>query len=110
MEKCICCIQINEDDYDKVTLQCDDVLEQLKTANGHVSKNVLKKQQSFINGVGLTFTISILVDTKVIHVRINAPSFLSILNFSAPIEKQLILKTEMLNTKSINIASMVKRF
>ncbi len=75
-----------------------------------MSKNVLKKQQSFIDGLWLTFAISILVDTKVIHVRINAPSFLSILNFNVPIEKQLTLKTEMLNIKSINIASMVKRF
>ncbi len=57
-----------EDDYDKVALHCDDVLEKLKTIDGHTSRNVLKKQQSFIDGVGLTPTISMLVDTKIVHV------------------------------------------
>ncbi len=66
----------NEDDSDKVALHYDDVLEKLKTTDGHTSRNVLKKQQSFIDGVGLTPTISILVDIKIVHVGISAPSFL----------------------------------
>jgi hypothetical protein len=41
----------NEDDSNKVALLCDDVLEKLKTIDGHTSRNVLKKQQSFIDGV-----------------------------------------------------------
>jgi hypothetical protein len=66
----------NEDDFDKVAFHYDDVLEKLKTTDGHTSRNVLKKQQSFIDGVGLTPTISILVDIKIVHVGISAPSFL----------------------------------
>jgi hypothetical protein len=66
----------NEDDSDKVALHCDDVLEKLKTTYGHTSRNILKKRQSFIDGVGLTPTISMLVDTEIVYVGINAPSFL----------------------------------
>jgi len=66
----------NEDDFDKVALHCDDVLEKLKTTYGHISRNVLKKQQSFIDGVGLTCTISMLVNTEIVYVGINAPRFL----------------------------------
>ncbi len=77
----------NEDDYDKVALHCDDVLEKLKTTYGHTSRNVLKKRQSFIDGVGLTPTISMLIDTEIVYVGINAPSFLWTLSSFTPIEK-----------------------
>jgi hypothetical protein len=77
----------NEDDSDKVALHCDDVLEKLKTTYGHTSRNVLKKRQSFIDGVGLTRTISMLVDTEIVYVGINAPSFLWTLSSITPIEK-----------------------
>jgi hypothetical protein len=66
----------NEDDFNKIALHCDDVLEKLKTTDGHTSRNVLKKQRSFIDGVGLTPTISMLVDTKIVHEGISALSFL----------------------------------
>ncbi len=66
----------NENDCDNIALHCDDVLEKLKTIDGHTSRNVLKKQQSFIDGVRLTPTISMLVDTKIVHAWISAPSFL----------------------------------
>jgi len=29
-------------------LQCDEILERLKTTNNHATQNVLKKEQSFI--------------------------------------------------------------
>jgi hypothetical protein len=77
----------NEDDFGKVALHCDDVLEKLKTTYGHTSRNVLKKRQSFIDGVGLTRTISMLVDTEIVYVGINAPSFLWTLSSITPIEK-----------------------
>ncbi len=77
----------NEDDFDKAMFQCDDVLEKLKTIDGHTFRNVLKKQQYFINGVRLTPTISISIDTKIVHVGINAPSYVSILSSIALIEK-----------------------
>ncbi len=77
----------HEDDFDKVALHCDDVLEKLKTTYGHTSRNVLKKQQSFIDGVGLTRTISMLVDTEIVYVGINAPHFLWTLSSITPIEK-----------------------
>jgi hypothetical protein len=32
----------NEEDLEKATFQCDKVLTQLMTTNGHISKNVLK--------------------------------------------------------------------
>jgi hypothetical protein len=35
----------SQDDSNKVALHCDDVLEKLKTIDGHTSRNVLKKQQ-----------------------------------------------------------------
>ncbi len=66
----------SQDDSNKVALHCDDVLEKLKTTDGHTSRNVLKKQQSFIDGVRPTLTISMLVDIKIVHVGISAPSFL----------------------------------
>ncbi len=66
----------SQDDSNKVALHCDDVLEKLKTTDGHTSRNVLKKQQSFIDGVRLTLTIRMLVDIKIVHVGISAPSFL----------------------------------
>ncbi len=52
----------NVDDYDNSTFQGDDVLEKLKTINKHTSSNVLKRQWSFINGVGFTPTISFSID------------------------------------------------
>jgi hypothetical protein len=76
----------NEDDSDKVALHRDDVLEKLKITNGHTSRNVLKNQQSFIDGVGLTPTISMLIDT-IVHVGISAPSFLWTMSSITPIEK-----------------------
>jgi hypothetical protein len=33
----------NEDEYDEIVFQCDDVLEKLKTIDVHTSRNVLKK-------------------------------------------------------------------
>ncbi len=66
----------SQDDSNKVALHCDYVLEKLKTTDGHTSRNVLKKQQSFIDGVRLTLTIRMLVDIKIVHVGISAPSFL----------------------------------
>ncbi len=77
----------NEDDSGKVVHHCDDVLEKLKTTDGHTSKNVWKKQQSFIDGVGLTPTISMLVDIEIVHVGISAPSFLWTMSSITPIEK-----------------------
>ncbi len=43
-------IILNEESSKWVTLQCDGVLKQLRTMNGHANQNVLKKQQSFIDG------------------------------------------------------------
>ncbi len=77
----------DEDDFDKVALHCDDVLEKLKTTYGHTSRNVWKKQQSFIDSVGLTCTISMLVDTEIVYVGINAPRFLWTVSSITPIEK-----------------------
>jgi hypothetical protein len=42
---------LNEESSKWVTLQCDGVLKQLRTMNGHANQNVLKKQQSFIDGM-----------------------------------------------------------
>jgi hypothetical protein len=39
----------NEDNSTKVTLQCDDVLEQLKCTDRHAAWNVLKRRQSIID-------------------------------------------------------------
>lgn len=77
----------NEDDSDKAMFQCDDVLEMLKTIHGHTFRNVLKKQQYFINGVGLTPTISTSIDAKIAHVGMSAPSYVSTLSSIALIEK-----------------------
>ncbi len=38
----------NEKDAKWVTLQCDEVLEYMKITNGHVTQNVLKRQQNII--------------------------------------------------------------
>ncbi len=42
---------LNEESSKWVTLQCDEVLKQLRTMNVHAIQNVLKKQQSFIDGM-----------------------------------------------------------
>ncbi len=82
----------NEDDYDKAMFQCDDVLEKLKTIDGHTFRNVWKKHQSFINCVGLTPTISISIDTEIVHVGISAPSSVSTFSSIALIEKVVYVK------------------
>ncbi len=38
----------NEKDAKWVTLQCDEILEYMKITNGHVTQNVLKRQQNII--------------------------------------------------------------
>jgi len=38
----------NEMDAKWMTLQCDEVLEYMKIINGHVTQNVLKRQQNII--------------------------------------------------------------
>ena len=38
----------NEDNSNKATFQCDEVLEQLKCTDGHTARNVLKRRQSII--------------------------------------------------------------
>ena len=38
----------NEDNSNKATLQCDEVLEQLQCTDGHAARNVLKRRQSII--------------------------------------------------------------
>jgi len=42
---------LNEESSKWVTLQCDEVLKQLKSTNGHANQNVFKNQQSFIDGM-----------------------------------------------------------
>jgi hypothetical protein len=39
----------NDDNSNKATLQCDEVLEQLKCTDGHAARNVLKRRQSIID-------------------------------------------------------------
>ncbi len=41
----------NEKGLNKATLQCDDMLGCLKTIDGHVSKNILKRCQNMMDGV-----------------------------------------------------------
>jgi hypothetical protein len=40
----------NEEGLNKTTLQCDQVLEDLKAIDGHATRNVLKSHQSLIDG------------------------------------------------------------
>jgi len=47
----------NEKHSKQVTLQSDMVQEWLKSTNGHVSQNVLKRRQSFINHTPITLTL-----------------------------------------------------
>lgn len=47
----------NEKHSKQATLQCDVVLEWLKSTNGHASQNVLKRRQSFINHPPITLTL-----------------------------------------------------
>ncbi len=82
----------NEDDYDKTMFQCDDVLEKLKTIDGHTFRNVLKKHQSFMNGVVLTRTIIISIDIEIVHGGISAPSSVSTFSSIALIEKVVYVK------------------
>ena len=39
----------NEDNSNKATLQCDEVLEQSQCTDGHAARNVLKRRQSIID-------------------------------------------------------------
>ncbi len=39
----------NEEGLEKATLQCDEVLECIRAANGHTTKNVLKRCESLLN-------------------------------------------------------------
>jgi len=100
----------NVDDSNKAIFQCDEVFKKLNTIYGHAFKNVLKRRQSFINGAKLTPTINISIN-EAIHVGINARSSISISNFNALITKhvQFMSKAKMLNTQSINIASMARQ-
>jgi hypothetical protein len=62
--------------------------------------NVLISNEKLITcGAWLTHVISFSSNIKAIHVRINAPSFLSTPSSNDPIDKhvQLMLKVEMLN-------------
>ncbi len=43
-----------EDNLEQATLQCDVVLERLKSINGHASQNVLKRWQSLIDRTPIT--------------------------------------------------------
>jgi hypothetical protein len=48
----------NEEGLEKTTLQCDQELKHLKATNGHATRNVLKRHQSFIDGVVILETPS----------------------------------------------------
>ncbi len=50
-----------EEGFEKTTLQCDEMLELLKTTNGHPMKNVLKRRSSLINGACLHLKHPLLV-------------------------------------------------
>jgi hypothetical protein len=58
----------NKKDSKKVTIKCNEVLTQLKTTKGHTSKNVIKRTNSFINGIGSIPNVSVLVETNNVHV------------------------------------------
>jgi hypothetical protein len=51
----------NKNDSKKVIIQCNEVLAQLKTTNGHTFRNIIKRQNSFINGMGSTPNVSVLI-------------------------------------------------
>jgi acetyl/propionyl-CoA carboxylase alpha subunit len=40
----------NEEGLERATLQCDEVLKHLSAMDGHVTKNVLKRCQSLLDG------------------------------------------------------------
>jgi len=46
----------NEKGLEKATLQCDEMLQHLKVTNGHVTRNVLKRHQSLIDGAPVSTT------------------------------------------------------
>jgi hypothetical protein len=43
----------NGEGNERATLQCDEMLEYLKTTYGHASRNFLKRCQSMIDGIPL---------------------------------------------------------
>jgi hypothetical protein len=47
---------LNEEELERATLQCDEMLQHLKVTNGHATRNVLKRCQSLIDGALMSTT------------------------------------------------------
>ena len=93
----------NDDNSNKATLQCDEVLEQLKCTDGHAARNVLKRRQSIIDRCSPTTSSGDLECLTPVSpgaqdssrvVRGSLP-----INVKNPIEKPLT-KAEMLSVQS----------
>ena len=92
----------NDDNSNKTTLQCDEVLEQLKCTDGHAARNVFKKRQSIIdrcspNTSSGDLKCSIPVSPGVQDYSRDVRGSLPI-NVKTPIEKPLF-KAEMLSAQ-----------
>jgi hypothetical protein len=100
----------NEEGSKKVTLQYDEVLECLRAASGHATKNILKRNQSLLYGslVSIPSTLSFNFVDPIFHM-FNPNVSLNSRPFTSDNDK-LMIKAKMLQIQSKNMVTIIIRF